>query len=95
MCNAYIRKIGKVTTHSITEGSAETNFILMIDAMGRRYGKLPSQLFNSADTFDLMIFDVALTYEKMLNDKQNKTFDNKMYDQQQLQDRLKNTRNED
>ena len=94
MCNTDIYQIGKVTTHSIEEGSAETNLLLMLDAMGRRYGKLPSEMFLVADTFDLMVFDVALTYEKMLSDKQNKRVDSSMFDQEQLQDRLEKSRNE-
>jgi hypothetical protein len=31
--------------------------------MAKRYGKLPSELLRTADSFDIMILDVATTYE--------------------------------
>ena len=62
--------------------------------MGQRYGKLPSELFCKADTFDLMVMDVALTYQKYVNDKHNKDIDPNMYRQEDLQDRLNRARNE-
>ena len=37
--------------------------------MAKRYGKLPSEVLCTADSFDIMIMDVALTYEKYLTDK--------------------------
>ncbi len=40
--------------------------------MGRRYSKLPSELLKNADSFDVMVMDVAHTYEAYLNAKENK-----------------------
>jgi len=57
----------------------------MLDAMGKRYGTLPSVLLNKADSFDLMVFDVAMTFEKMQHDKANKKVDTSMYKQEDLQ----------
>ena len=60
---------------------------MLLDAVGKRYGCLPSKLLCDADSFDLMVFDVALSWEKMQHDKQNgnKTVDPTMYDQKDLQ----------
>ena len=70
----------------------------MIDALSKRYGVLPSKLLTQGDTFDLMVMDVAVTYEKYVNEKANnkvdpKTFD-RMYGQDELADKLKRARNE-
>ncbi len=40
--------------------------------LGKRYGKLPSQVLRDGDSFDLMVFDVAQTYEAYQNKKANK-----------------------
>ena len=37
--------------------------ILMIDSLGKRYGILPSELLGRANTFDLYIMDVAMSFE--------------------------------
>tara|TARA_R100001086_G_scaffold221456_1_gene138701 strand:+ start:1152 stop:1358 length:207 start_codon:yes stop_codon:yes gene_type:complete len=64
----------------------------MFDAMAQRYGVLPSHLLKQGDSFDLMIIDVAMTYEQMQQNKANKKVDMSMYDQNELQsmmDRVK------
>lgn len=38
--------------------------ILQIDGLGKRYGKLPSEVIKKADTFDLYIMDAALSFEQ-------------------------------
>ena len=45
---------------------------MQIDALGKRYGMLPSQIIKQADTFDVYILDAALSYEHYHNQKQNK-----------------------
>lgn len=35
----------------------------MIDSLGKRYGILPSELLGRANTFDLYIMDVAMSFE--------------------------------
>ena len=62
--------------------------------MGRRYSKLPSELFVKADTFDLMVMDVALTYEKYVNDKNKNVVDDSVFDQEELENKLKRVRGE-
>lgn len=37
--------------------------------MAKRYGKLPSEVLLSANSFDIMIMDVALTWEMHQNNK--------------------------
>ena len=46
--------------------------IVAVDAMAKRYGKLPSEILASASTLDLVVLDAALTYENYLQEKQNK-----------------------
>lgn len=38
--------------------------VMQIDAIGKRYGLLPSEVLDRANTFDLYILDAALTYEQ-------------------------------
>lgn len=35
---------------------------MMIDALAERYGKLPSEVLDNASTFDLWVYDVAISY---------------------------------
>tara|TARA_R100001510_G_C7656880_1_gene217531 strand:- start:12039 stop:12245 length:207 start_codon:yes stop_codon:yes gene_type:complete len=44
----------------------------MFDVMARRYSKLPSEILREADSFDMMVMDVAQTYEQYLDAKNNK-----------------------
>jgi hypothetical protein len=37
--------------------------------MGQRYGMLPSRVISEASTFDLVIMDMALTYERHIQDR--------------------------
>lgn len=48
--------------------SIETNLLLSIDCMGQRYGMLPSEIMVKASTFDLVIMDMAMTYERHVNE---------------------------
>lgn len=36
--------------------------------MGQRYGCLPSKIIQEASTFDLVIMDMAMTYERHVHD---------------------------
>ena len=44
---------------------------MQLDALGKRYGLLPSQVLRQADTFDIYILDAALSYEHYYQQKQN------------------------
>ena len=64
----------------------------MLDALAKRYGNLPSAVLTNADSFDLMVFDVAVTYEKLQVDKANKKVDSSMYSQDELKEMLEKGR---
>lgn len=53
--------------------------------MGKRYGKLPSEILREADSFDIMVMDVANTYENYQNAKQNNKDVSKFVDQSELE----------
>jgi hypothetical protein len=36
----------------------------MLDAIGERYGMLPSQVLRHASTFDVTVMDIALSYQR-------------------------------
>lgn len=36
----------------------------MLDALGERYGMLPSQVLANANTLDIWVFDVAISYRE-------------------------------
>jgi len=48
--------------------SIETTLLLSIDSMGQRYGMLPSEIVTKASTFDLVVMDMAMTYERHINE---------------------------
>jgi hypothetical protein len=64
----------------------------MLDAMAQRYGVLPSSLLINADTFDITVMDVALTYQRYKEKDTNNENVTDMYDQEQLQDIMNRTR---
>jgi hypothetical protein len=41
--------------------------ILTLDNLGKRYGMLPSQVIQTASTFDLVVMDAAMSYENHVN----------------------------
>jgi len=53
--------------------------------MAQRYSVLPSNLLKNADSFDLMVYDVAVTYQKIQEDKANKRVSPDLYKQEDLQ----------
>ena len=44
---------------------------MRLDGIGKRYGMLPSQVLAQADTFDLYIMDVAMSFENYYRKKAN------------------------
>lgn len=50
------------------------SLVLSLDTMGQRYGILPSKLISEGSTFDLVIMDMAMTYEKHLHDSNQKGY---------------------
>jgi hypothetical protein len=43
--------------------------LLSIDALGKRYSLLPSEVMTKASTFDLVVLDAALGYQTYIQDK--------------------------
>ena len=63
--------------------------LLLLDAMAERYGILPSKLLQEADTFDLMVMDVALTYRQYKEGKRsNQPIDQSVYNEEDLLEKL-------
>lgn len=48
--------------------------MLSLDQLGQRYGLLPSRVIQEASTFDLVIMDMALSYEKYIQDSSKKDY---------------------
>jgi hypothetical protein len=47
----------------------EMSMLLSIDALGKRYSLLPSEVMSKASTFDLVVLDAALGYQNYIQDK--------------------------
>lgn len=56
---------------------------LLIDAMAERYGYLPSEIVRRADTYDIYVMDVAISYQaRQQNISSNKL--DQVYDQPEM-----------
>jgi hypothetical protein len=53
----------------LKEGSIELSMVMMLDSIAERYGLLPSQVIDSASTFDLFVLDTAIGYRNMLQER--------------------------
>lgn len=47
----------------------EMSMLLSIDALGKRYSLLPSEVMSKASTFDLVVLDASLGFEKYILDR--------------------------
>lgn len=45
------------------------SMLLSIDALGKRYSLLPSEVMAKASTFDLVVLDAALGYQTYIQDQ--------------------------
>jgi hypothetical protein len=63
----------------------------MLDALGERYGMLPSELLDRANTFDLWVYDVAVSWINNQSDKANGK--PVKYDESDLRKRMENVKN--
>lgn len=45
------------------------SMLLSIDALGKRYSLLPSEVMSKASTFDLVVLDASLGYQSYIQDK--------------------------
>ena len=67
--------------------------MLLLDAMGERYSMLPSKVMKEGDSFDLMVFDVSMSYKMWQQKKDNSKDVTDMYDQDQLKDIMSKAKN--
>jgi len=66
----------------------------MIHSMAETYGKLPSEVLDKGDTFDMMVFDVVQTLKDYHNKKKDKKGDlNTFYDKDDLAKGIERMRN--
>lgn len=63
----------------------------MLDALGERYGMLPSELLDRANTFDLWVYDIAVSWINSQHDKANGK--PPKYDESDLRKRMENVKN--
>ena len=47
-------------------------YIMMLDTMGKRYGRLPSECLKQASTIDIYVMEKALAYHNLPRDKDGK-----------------------
>lgn len=60
----------------------------MLDLMGQRFGKLPSEILESGDTLDMVITVTALEYEKWRESKRAKGHTPTHHSVEELQARI-------
>lgn len=58
----------------------------MLDSMGERYSLLPSEVLDKATTFDLHIYDTAVSYRNWLDKKANTEDPRELYSNTELED---------
>ena len=63
----------------------------MLDALAERYNKLPSEVLDKADTLDLWVYDVAISYRTYKQGGEEEK--SKKLDQKSLQDLMDSVRN--
>lgn len=63
-----------MTQEAIDPKSIETSLVLSLDQLGQRYGLLPSKVISEASTFDLVVMDMAMSYEKYMQDSSKKGY---------------------
>lgn len=64
--------------------------MLTIDALASRYGKLPSEVIKTSSTFDLFIYDTAMSYMRKVQEGQESP--NTAYTQDELLKMIQETR---
>jgi hypothetical protein len=85
-----------VTSEEVLEGSPELSMIMLIDTLGERYGRLPSEVIRSATTFDVFVADTAIAYRNAQMDRANgnNQLDPSKYSEDDLLKVLKESRGE-
>tara|TARA_R110000803_G_scaffold4020_3_gene13776 strand:+ start:9362 stop:9571 length:210 start_codon:yes stop_codon:yes gene_type:complete len=58
----------------------------MLDSLGQRYGKLPSEVLEHGTTFDLQIYDTAVSYTNWLDKKASTNDPSELYSKEELEE---------
>jgi hypothetical protein len=66
--------------------------LITIGEVARAFGKLPSEVADHASTFDLMVYDVLMAWDKYKEDKQNGKLNPESLDEAELMKLLKRAR---
>lgn len=69
--------------------------LLSIDALGKRYSLLPSEVMLKASTFDLVVLDAALGYQTYIQDKADGKKATPKLSQDEMMAALERVRNND
>jgi len=71
------------------------SMLLSIDALGKRYSLLPSEVMLKASTFDLVVLDAALGYQTYIQDKADGKKATPKLSQDEMMAALERVRNND
>jgi hypothetical protein len=69
--------------------------ILSIDALGKRYSLLPSEVMSKASTFDLVVLDAAIGFEVYLQNKADGKKEAPKLSQEEMMAALERVRKDD
>jgi hypothetical protein len=69
--------------------------LLSIDAIGKRYSLLPSEVMDRASTFDLVVLDASLGYQKYIQDKADGKKEAPKLSQEELTKMMERTKQKD
>lgn len=73
----------------------EMSMILSIDALGKRYSLLPSEVMSKASTFDLVVLDAAIGFEVYLQNKADGKKEAPKLSQEEMMAALERVRKDD
>lgn len=67
---------GKAPALDFANPSTELNVMLLLDFVSKRYGKLPSEVMMTGNTFDFYIADLAASYQSWHYEQSRKNASN-------------------
>jgi len=73
----------------------EMSMLLSIDALGKRYSLLPSEVMEKASTFDLVVLDAALGFQTYMQDKADGKREAPKLSQEEMMKMVERTRQKD
>jgi hypothetical protein len=73
----------------------DMSMLLCIDAIGKRYSLLPSEVMTRASTFDLVVLDASLGYQKYIQDKADGNKQSPQLSQEEMIKMMERTKQKD